>query len=106
MLVVVAAGATTIDSAADADAGVGSLSVTPTVNWYVPAVVGVPRITPADESSHKPVGSDPDRTVHVNGPTPPDSLSGELGYGAPTVAPSRAVVVTASCRPVAGRRKC
>jgi hypothetical protein len=52
------------------DAGVASESATFTVKLDVPAVVGVPEITPEEEESESPAGSAPVMMLHVYGGTP------------------------------------
>jgi len=47
------------------------LSVTRTVIFDVPTVVGVPVIAPEDESSDKPAGNVPTVTAQVYGVVPP-----------------------------------
>jgi hypothetical protein len=47
------------------------LSVTFTVKLLVPAVVGVPEITPLDELSDRPGGRLPEAMLQVYGETPP-----------------------------------
>ena len=56
-------------------AGVGSASVTPTVNAYVPTDVGVPDRSPESASRVRPGGSEPEVTDQVYGVMPPVALS-------------------------------
>ena len=60
------------ESAAVADAD--ALSITLTVTFAVPAVVGVPDIVPP-AARVSPAGSDPLAIVHVYGGVPPVALS-------------------------------
>jgi hypothetical protein len=53
---------------------VEALSVTRTVKFEVPAVVGVPEIVPAAESA-SPAGSVPAETFHEYGDVPPVAFS-------------------------------
>jgi hypothetical protein len=63
--VVAEAAETTMEKLAVAVLAVGVLeSVTRTVKVDVPVVLGVPEITPADESE-SPVGSEPDATAQA-----------------------------------------
>ena len=62
------------------------------MKFEVCAVVGVPEMTPVDEARLKPVGSEPLRTLHVYGVTPPVAAS-VCEYGEPTVPPGSVVVV-------------
>jgi hypothetical protein len=59
------AGATTIEVDADAVCAGLPESVTVTEKLTVPAVVGVPEITPDDAESERPFGNLPDVTDHV-----------------------------------------
>jgi hypothetical protein len=68
------------------------VSVTFTVKFAVPAVVGVPEITPAVFNVN-PAGRLPDEIVHVYGEVPPVTCSVWL-YAVETVPPGRLVVVT------------
>ena len=61
------------------------LSTTFEVNVYVPAVVGVPEMTPVVVFSVNPGGSEPDVIENVNGAVPPFTCNVDE-YGAPTVA--------------------
>jgi hypothetical protein len=49
-------------------------SVTLTVKFEVPAVVGVPLITPVEELSKRPAGKEPVRILHARGNTPPEAV--------------------------------
>jgi len=60
------------------DAVLEPLSVTVTVNGYVPSAVGVPEITPVPAFKLRPAGRLPDD--HVYGVLPPVALSVVLGY--------------------------
>ena len=68
-------------------------SVTCTVNDTVPAVVGVPEITPVDAARLKPAGSDPALTLQLYGAVPPLACS-VVEYAVPVVPPGSDVVVT------------
>jgi len=60
------------------------VSPTTAKNVTVPAWVGVPEITPADDSVN-PGGKDPDSRNHVYGGAPPVAVS-VCEYGEPTLA--------------------
>ena len=64
----------TMDSAFSAVCAGEPLSVARTVKFEVPAVVGVPLMTPAGDNDI-PAGSvpDPGTTIHVKGVVPPDA---------------------------------
>ena len=68
-------------------------SVTCTVNDMVPAVVGVPEITPVDATRLNPAGSVPALTLQLYGVVPPLACS-VVEYAVPAVPPGRDVVVT------------
>ena len=70
--VVIASGATANEMLSAAVAVRPPASVTCTLKWYVPAPLGVPLITPVDESE-SPGGKAavPPMTTHVYGDTPP-----------------------------------
>ena len=65
------------------------------VNVYVPRLLGVPVMVPAELSSVRPFGNLPAMRVHVYGATPPVAAS-VCEYAAPTVPGGRLVVVIAS----------
>jgi hypothetical protein len=65
---------TVIDSCTDAVCTGDPLSLTDTVNVALPAAVGVPEITPPDDSVSPP-GKLPDVTVHVYPGVPPLALN-------------------------------
>lgn len=69
-----------IDNVFDAVLAGEPLSVTVTVNEYVPAAVGVPDITPVVPFKLKPVGKLPEVTAHVYDGLPPVALNVVLGY--------------------------
>src|SRR5581483_3375876 len=75
-----AGGLIVIESGAVADPD--PLSVTLTVKFAVPALVGVPDITPPPRV--RPAGSDPVATDQEYGGDPPDTVSA-CEYGTPTV---------------------
>ena len=58
------AGVTLIESCAVADWGVAAESATRTVKVLVPEAVGVPLITPLEEFSVRPPGSEPTEILH------------------------------------------
>ena len=60
-----------IESACVSVSGVPWEPVTFTVKLGAPAVVGVPLMTPVDEASERPAGSEPESIVHVYGVVPP-----------------------------------
>ena len=68
-------------------------SVTCTVNDTVPAVVGVPEITPVDATRLNPAGSVPALTLQLYGVVPPLACS-VVEYAVPAVPPGNDVVVT------------
>ena len=68
-------------------------SVTCTVNDVVPAVVGVPEITPVAATRPNPAGSVPPVTVQLYGVVPPLACS-VAEYAVPAVPPGKDVVVT------------
>ena len=68
-------------------------SFTCTVNDTVPAVVGVPEITPVDATRLNPAGSVPALTLQVYGVVPPLACS-VVEYAVPAVPPGNDVVVT------------
>src|SRR4029077_10471185 len=68
-------------------------SVTCTVNDAVPAVVGVPEITPVDATRLNPAGSVPALTLQVYGVVPPLACS-VVVYALPAAPPGNDVVVT------------
>ena len=69
----VGAGATEIDSVADAVSGLGVVeSVTCTVKLELPRLLGVPLMVPPVERL-RPGGSDPATTLHAYGTVPPDA---------------------------------
>ena len=68
-------------------------SFTCTVNETVPAVVGVPEITPVDAARLKPAGSDPALTLQLYGAVPPLACS-VVEYAVPVVPPGSDTVVT------------
>ena len=68
-------------------------SVTRTVNDTVPAVVGVPEITPVDAAKLNPAGSAPALTLQLYGVVPPLACS-VVEYAVPAVPPGSDVVVT------------
>jgi hypothetical protein len=70
VVIVSTGGAMTIDSAFVAVSAGAWLSVTRTVKLEVPAVVGVPLITPPEESDN-PAGSEPLASDQLYGVTPP-----------------------------------
>jgi hypothetical protein len=65
----------TIESAWSSVSGVPWESVTRTVKFEVPAVVGVPEIVPVEPPSDSPAGSEPDTTDQLYGVTPPVAAS-------------------------------
>src|SRR5262245_48476329 len=83
--------ATTIDNGCTAvfDAP----SVTCTTNEDVPAVVGVPLMTPVAPFSARPADSVPDAIVHVYAGTPP-AAARVVVYAPPAVPPGSVVVPT------------
>jgi hypothetical protein len=68
-------------------------SVTCTVNDTVPAVVGVPEITPVDAARFNPAGKEPELIDQVYGVVPPLACN-VIENAVPTVPPGRDVVVT------------
>jgi hypothetical protein len=64
-----------IESAWSSVSGVPWESVTRTVKFEVPAVVGVPEIVPVDELSDRPAGRLPEMTDQLYGVTPPVATS-------------------------------
>ena len=68
-------------------------SVTCTVNDAVPAVVGVPEITPVDAARLNPAGNVPALTLQLYGVVPPLACS-VVEYAVPAVPPGSDVVVT------------
>ena len=68
-------------------------SVTCTVNDAVPAVVGVPEITPVDATRLNPAGNVPALTLQLYGVVPPLACS-VVEYAVPAVPPGSDVVVT------------
>jgi hypothetical protein len=64
------------------------------VKFAVPAVVGVPEITPVEAFSVSPAGRLPDAIDHVSGEIPPLACNVAL-YAVPTVPEASVVVVTA-----------
>jgi hypothetical protein len=68
-------------------------SVTFTVNDTVPAVVGVPEMTPVEATRLSPAGRVPALTLQVYGVVPPLACS-PVEYAVPAVPPGRDVVVT------------
>jgi hypothetical protein len=68
-------------------------SVTCTVNDTVPAVVGVPEITPVDAARPNPAGSVPVVTLQLYGVVPPLACS-VVEYAVPAVPPANDDVVT------------
>jgi len=76
-------------------------SVTCTVNDAVPAVAGVPEITPVDAARLSPTGNVPALTLQVYGVVPPLACS-VVEYAVPAVPPgSDVVVTTGGCATVA-----
>ena len=72
VVVMAIVGATTLMlSDCCADNGVGAESVTCTVKFAVPEVVGCPEITPVLALSVKPAGKLPEATLHARLPVPP-----------------------------------
>ena len=70
-----------------------------TVKFDVPAVVGLPEITPVVALSDKPAGRLPAEMLHVMGVVP---VAARVWlYATPTVPPGREVVVMAGAVPVA-----
>jgi hypothetical protein len=66
------------------------------VNLNVPAVVGVPEITPVDAARLNPAGSVPELTLQLYGVVPPLAAN-VVVYAVPTVLPgSGAAVVSVS----------
>src|SRR4029077_11302824 len=68
-------------------------SFTCTVNDAVPAVVGVPEITPVDATRLNPAGNVPALTLQLYGVVPPLACS-VVEYAVPAVPPGNDVVVT------------
>jgi len=68
-------------------------SVTCTVNDTVPAVIGVPEITPVEAARVSPAGRVPALTVQLYGVVPPVACS-VVEYAVPVVAFASDVVVT------------
>jgi hypothetical protein len=68
-------------------------SFTCTVNDTVPAVVGVPEITPVDATRFNPAGNAPALTLQLYGVVPPLACS-VVEYAVPVVPPANDVVVT------------
>jgi hypothetical protein len=68
-------------------------SVTCTVNDTVPAVVGVPEITPVDATRLNPAGNVPALTLQLYGVVPPLACN-VVEYAAPVVPPGSDVVMT------------
>ena len=68
-------------------------SFTCTVNDTVPAVVGVPEITPVDATRLNPAGNVPALTLQLYGEVPPLACS-VVEYAVPVVPPGSDVVVT------------
>jgi hypothetical protein len=59
--------------------GVGDeLSATATVKLPVPAVVGVPLMTPVAGSMDRPAGREPELMDHVSGGVPPEATTGRM----------------------------
>ena len=78
-------------------------SFTCTVNDTVPAVVGVPEITPVDATRLNPAGNVPAFTLQLYGVVPPLACSA-VEYAVPAVPPGSDVVVTnGGCAAVALR---
>jgi hypothetical protein len=76
--------------------GVGAVeSVTLAVKLNVPAVVGVPEITPVDAARLNPAGSVPALTLQLYGVVPPLACN-VVVYAVPTVLPGSAAVVSVS----------
>ena len=69
-----------------------ALSTARTVKLEVPAVVGVPLITPVDGFRLNPPGKDPELIDHVNGEVQP-AVASLSEYGTPTVQGGTAEVV-------------
>jgi hypothetical protein len=72
-----------------------TLSATRMVKLDVPAVAGVPLMTPVPAFKVSPEGSDPTVMDHEKGATPPAFVAA-VEYAAPTVPPGNADVVTVS----------
>jgi hypothetical protein len=90
-----------MDNAWSSVSGVPWLSVTLTVKFDVPAVVGVPLIVPVEEPSDSPAGSDPEITDQLYGVVPPVATTVWL-YATPICPFGRLVVViTRSAGPAA-----
>ena len=73
--------------------GLFAASFTCTVSDTVPAVVGVPEITPVDATRLSPAGNVPALTLQVYGEVPPLACS-VVEYAVPVVPPGSDVVVT------------
>ena len=81
-------------------------SVTLTVKFEVPAVVGVPLITPVEALRERPAGKEPVRTLQARGGTPSEAVR-VAEYEAPTVPSGReaVVIVGTVASPVANSEK-
>jgi hypothetical protein len=100
MVTGVTAAATVILNDCAAVCGVGAVeSITLTVKLNVPAVVGVPEITPVDAAKLNPAGSIPALTLQLYGVVPPLACN-VVVYAVPTVPPGSdaAVVSVSTCK--------
>jgi hypothetical protein len=70
-------------------------SVTLAVKVSVPAVVGVPEITPVDAARLNPAGSVPALTLQLYGVVPPLACN-VVAYAVPTALPGSTAVVSVS----------
>ena len=81
-------------------------SVTLTVKFEVPAVVGVPLMSPVETFSERPNGKEPVSILHARGGTPSEAVK-VAEYDAPTVPSGREAVVMVGtvASPVANSEK-